>query len=157
MKFKLIKKKSVTSTNDVAIKLIKKNQLKPTIVISSRQTKGRGTMGKKWISQKGNLFISVFFKTEPKKINFKQFAILNAYLLKKVLKKFTSKKIYIKWPNDLLIDKKKVCGILQEIISYKNDTFLIVGIGINTNFSPILKNFKSISLRNNIKKKLTMF
>ena len=67
MKIKLIKFKSVKSTNDIAIKLIKKNKTQPTLISSEKQTKGRGTMGKKWISQKGNLFISIFFEINQKK------------------------------------------------------------------------------------------
>ena len=101
MKIKLLRFKSVKSTNDVALKLTQKTNSRPTMIISETQTHGRGTMGKKWISQKGNLFISVFFELKQKKINFKHFAILNAYLLKKVLSKYFSKKIKIKWLNDL--------------------------------------------------------
>ena len=93
MKIKLIKFKSVKSTNDIAIKLIRKEKVQPTLIFSEIQTKGRGTMGKKWISQKGNLFISIFFEIDQKRINFKQFAILNALLLRKLLSKFISKKI----------------------------------------------------------------
>ena len=77
-RLKLYKKKSVKSTNDYAIKLIKKKNLKPSLIISEIQTKGRGTMGKKWISKKGNLFISILFDYNPKIINFKQIALLNA-------------------------------------------------------------------------------
>ncbi len=154
MKLKLIKMKSVKSTNDTAIRLIKKNQFKPTLITSATQKKGRGTMGKKWISIKGNLFISVFFEINSKKINFKQFAILNAYLIRKIISRYTSEKIDIKWPNDLLIKKHKVCGILQEIIDYKEKKFLIVGAGINTNYSPNILNFKATSLRNMSKKNI---
>ena len=64
-------------------------------------------MGKKWISKKGNLFLSIFFDVSKKKIDFKKFAILNAYLLKSILTKKFSNKIKIKWPNDLLFKKKK--------------------------------------------------
>ena len=146
MKIKLLKFKKVKSTNDVAIKLIKKDLLKPTLIFSEQQTKGRGTMGKKWISSKGNLFLSILFLINSKKINYKQFALLNAYLIKRILSKFIFKKINIKWPNDLLIDKKKVCGVLQEVISYREKNFLIVGIGINTLTCPKNNSFKSISL-----------
>ena len=152
MKLRLLKKKSVNSTNDIAIKLIKNNKLKPTLISSLTQKKGRGTMGKKWISQKGNLFISVFFEINPKKMNFQQFAILNAFLIKKAISSYTSEKINIKWPNDLLIKKRKVCGILQEVIDYKEKKFLIVGAGINTNSSPNIENFKTTSLKNMSKK-----
>ena len=150
MKIKLIKFKNVKSTNDIAIKLIKKKKTQPTLITSTRQTKGRGTMGKKWISQKGNLFISIFFEINQKRINFKQFAILNAFILKKLVSKYISKKIKIKWPNDLLYKKDKICGILQEVISYNQKDYLIVGIGLNTNFSPKNKSFSSTSLKNMI-------
>ena len=97
MRIKIKKFKAVNSTNTVALKLIKKNIYAPTLVTSQIQTKGRGRVGKKWISQKGNLFISIFFKLDKTKINFKQFAILNAFLLKKLISKVISKRIYIKW------------------------------------------------------------
>ena len=148
MKIKLIKFKSVKSTNDIAIKLIKKKKTQPTLIASKKQTRGRGTMGKKWISQKGNLFISIFFEINQKRINFKQFSILNAFLLKKVLSKMTPKKIKIKWPNDLFIDQRKFCGILQEVIRFNDFDYLIVGIGLNTNIAPQNKSFYSTSLKN---------
>ena len=85
MKINIKKYKIVKSTNDIALKLIKKNITKPTLVTTETQTNGRGRVGKKWISKKGNLFISLFFKFDQKKINSKKFAILNAILLKKAL------------------------------------------------------------------------
>ena len=154
MKIKLIKFKSVKSTNDIAIKLIRKEKVHPTLIFSEIQTKGRGTMGKKWISQKGNLFISIFFEIDQKRINFKQFAILNAFLLRKLLSKFISKKIKIKWPNDLLYKKEKISGILQEVITYNQRNYLIVGIGVNTNIVPKNKSFSSTSLKNIIDRKI---
>ena len=154
MKIKLIKFNSVKSTNDIAIKLIRKEKVHPTLIFSEIQTKGRGTMGKKWISQKGNLFISIFFEIDQKRINFKQFAILNAFLLRKLLSKFISKKIKIKWPNDLLYKKEKISGILQEVITYNQRNYLIVGIGVNTNIVPKNKSFSSTSLKNIIDRKI---
>ena len=152
MKLRLIKIKSIKSTNDIAILLIKKDEFKPTLITTLIQSKGRGTMGKKWISQKGNLFISIFFEIKRKTINYKQYALLNAYLLKNIITKFSKKKIDIKWPNDLLIKKQKICGILQEIVQFDAKTFLIVGVGINTNVSPLIKNCKVTSLKNVLKK-----
>ena len=154
MKIKLIKFKTVKSTNDIAIQLIKKKKTLPTLISSEKQTKGRGTMGKKWISQKGNLFMSIFFEINQKKINFRQFAILNAFLLRKLVVKFISRDIKIKWPNDLLYNKKKICGILQEVISYNQKNYLIVGIGLNTNIAPKNKSFSSTSLKNIINKRI---
>ena len=154
MKIRLLKFKSVKSTNNVALRLIRKNNVKPTIVISERQTKGRGTMGKKWISLKGNLFFSIFFEIKQKKINFKHFAVLNAYLMKDIISKEFSKKVVIKWPNDILFKKKKICGILQEIASYKEKKFLIVGVGLNTNSEPKDKSFLSTSLKTIVNKNI---
>ena len=154
MKIKIKKYKKVKSTNDVAMKLIKRNFLKPTLITTEKQTNGRGRIGKKWISLKGNLFITLFFEFDQKKINFKQFAVLNAFLLKKVISKIILKKIKIKWPNDLLFNKLKFCGILQEVIKFDNFDYLIVGIGLNTNTVPQNKSFKSTCLKNILNKKI---
>ena len=147
MKIKLLKFKRVKSTNDTAQKKIKNNFYTPVIISSERQSHGRGTMGKKWISNKGNLFLSIVFEINQKKINFKHYGILNAQILKGIISREISKKIKIKWPNDLMFDGKKICGILQEVIIYKKKNFLIVGIGINTNFNPQKKGFLSTSLK----------
>ena len=147
MKLKTLKFKSVKSTNDIALKLIQKKKIKPTIIISDKQTKGRGTMGKRWVSKKGNLFLSIVFDISKKKIDFKKFSILNAYLLNNILVKKFSNKIKIKWPNDIVFEKKKICGILQETIIHEGKKFLIVGIGINTNFNPNNSGFLSTSLK----------
>ena len=154
MKIKIKKYKKVKSTNDIALSLIKKNISEPTLIITEKQTSGRGRVGKKWISKKGNLLISLFFKFDQKRINFKQFAILNAFLVKKVISKVISKKIQIKWPNDLLFNKQKFCGILQEVIKFDNFDYLIVGIGLNTNVVPQNKSFKSTCLKNILNKKI---
>ena len=154
MKIKIKNYKKVKSTNDVAMKLIKRNILEPTLITTEKQTNGRGRIGKKWISLKGNLFITLFFKFDQKRINFKQFAVLNAFLIKKVISKIISKKIKIKWPNDLLFNKLKFCGILQEVIKFNNFDYLIVGIGLNTNTVPQNESFKSTCLKNIINKKI---
>ena len=147
MKLRSLKFKSVKSTNDIAHELIKKQNIKPTIILSEKQTKGRGTMGKKWISKKGNLFLTIFFDMSKKNVDFKEFAVLNAYLLKSILVKKFSNKIKIKWPNDLLFNGKKICGILQEIVVNKGKKYLIIGIGINTNLDPHNSSFSSTSLK----------
>ena len=75
----------------------------------------------------------------------------NAKIIKKILKKYTKKKIVIKKPNDLLIENKKICGILQEVVEFKNENFLITGFGINTSISPIDKKFISTCLQEHTK------
>jgi len=70
MKLRSLKFKSVKSTNDIAHKLIKKKRIRPTIIYSDKQTKGRGTMGKRWVSNKGNLFLTILFDISEKKNRF---------------------------------------------------------------------------------------
>ncbi len=154
MRIKLKKFKSVKSTNDIAIDLIRKNVSEPTLIISKKQTGGRGRIGKKWISKEGNLFITIFFNLDETKVNFQQFAKLNAFLLKKLISKKINKKIKIKWPNDLLFNRRKFCGILQEVIKFNKINYLVVGIGLNTNKAPKNKNFQSTCLKNIINKKI---
>ena len=154
MKLRSLKFKSVKSTNDIAHKLIKKKNVRPTIILSEEQSKGRGTMGKKWISKKGNLFLTIFFDMSKKKVDFKKFSVLNAHLLKSILIKKFSNKIKIKWPNDLLFKGKKICGILQETLINAEKEFLIVGIGINTNVKPKSSSFLSTSLKDITKKNI---
>ena len=152
MKLKITKFKSLTSTNDKAINLIQKHRHISGFIIAERQTKGRGTMGKKWISKKGNIFISIFFKVNLAKIKIENFLMINANIIKKVLKNYTTKNIKIKKPNDLLIANKKICGILQEVVEYNNEKFLISGIGINTSNAPQHKKIASTSLKEHTKK-----
>ena len=75
-----------------------------------------------------------------------EISLINPLIIKKVLNEYSTFDIKIKWPNDLLIKSRKVCGILQELIKVDKKNFLIIGIGINTRNSPNNKKFKSISL-----------
>ena len=149
MKLRREKLNTVKSTNDEAIKKISKKYLKPTIISAEIQTNGKGTMGKKWLSKKGNIFISIFFRINEKKINYQRFSILNPYIVRNTLKKYIKQKIKIKLPNDLFIKSKKFCGILQEVISLKDKKYLIIGIGINSLTVPLSKNFNATSLVEN--------
>ena len=149
MELKIIKFKSVKSTNDEAIRLIRSDKYSSGLVSTVSQTKGRGTMGKKWISHKGNIFISIFFKVNLIKVKIEFFLIINAKIIKKILNKYTKKIIKIKKPNDLLIDGKKICGILQEVVEHKKKKYLITGIGINTKNANKNKDFKCTSLKIN--------
>ena len=141
MKFRIFKFESVTSTNDVAINLIKKEQEEFGCVYAEIQTKGRGTHGRKWISNKGNFFVSIFF---PLKNNYPpsyEFSIINPIIISGVIKHFCKKEnINLKFPNDVLVNGKKICGILQELIISNNKNFLIIGIGVNIISSPNINN-----------------
>ena len=105
------------------------------------QTKGRGTHGRKWISDKGNLFGSLFFPLENNYPAFNEFSIINPVILSGVIENYCKKKnISFKWPNDVLVNRKKICGILQELITSNNKKFLIIGIGINIVSHPNISN-----------------
>ena len=144
MKIKKFIYKKVNSTNDLAIRKIKKGY-KNGVIVSENQKKGRGRHGRKWLSFKGNLFLSVFFEISKKK-SLKKINQFNRNIIKKILSKLFKIKISIKLPNDLLIDRKKICGILQETIFFNEHKFLIVGIGINLVKNPFLSDYPTTNL-----------
>ena len=137
MKFKIFKFKNVTSTNDVAINLIKEDKKETGCIYAEIQTKGRGTRGRRWISQKGNFFGSIFFPLKNYYPPFNEFTIINPVIISGVMENFCEKKnISFKWPNDVFLNGKKICGILQELITLNSKKFLIIGIGINIVSNP---------------------
>ena len=141
MKFEIFNFKKVTSTNDKAIDLIKKKEKETGCVYAAIQTRGRGTHGKRWISNVRNLFISIFFPIKKNFPTFQEFTIISPIIVSEVINKYCNKnKITYKPPNDLLVDGKKICGILQDVITFNNKKFLIIGIGINVIKNPIIKN-----------------
>ena len=141
MKFEVFKLKNVTSTNDIAISLIKEKQKKSGCVYADTQTKGRGTHGKKWISDKGNFFGSIFFPLENNYPPFDEFSIINPIIISDVIKHFCDKKnVNLKFPNDVFVNRKKICGVLQETIISDNRKFLIIGIGVNVVSNPDINN-----------------
>tara|TARA_X000000368_G_scaffold113633_1_gene88636 strand:+ start:401 stop:940 length:540 start_codon:yes stop_codon:yes gene_type:complete len=154
MKIKNFNFKRVNSTNKTAIRIIKKNKLNYGMITSELQEKGKGQHGKKWISYKGNLFLSFFFNIDKIKIPIKKVTKINCLLVKKLISQFYKKEIIFKSPNDLLIKKRKICGILQEIIVNNNKKYLIIGIGLNVIKSPKIKNYPTTNLLELTKKKL---
>ena len=152
MKLKKYLYKKVESTNNVAIRLIKQGNQRG-IILTDQQTKGKGQRKNNWISIKGNLFLSVFFEVS-KKISLSKITNFNLKIIKKIIYKKINALILIKKPNDILINKKKVCGILQETIFKQNRKYLIVGIGINISSSPKITNYATTFLNNYTNKNL---
>jgi BirA family transcriptional regulator, biotin operon repressor / biotin---[acetyl-CoA-carboxylase] ligase len=153
--------KNVTSTNDTAINLIKNKNKLSGCVFSDNQTKGRGTHSKSWVSNKGNLFMSIFFPLKKKYPPFNEFATINPIIISKVIKIFCNREVInLKWPNDILLNKKKICGILQEVITKNSKKFLIIGIGLNILSNPYIEkkqgatNLFSETNKKNSKKKV---
>ena len=154
MKFKVFKFKKIKSTNTTAIRIIKNSNIQNGMVISELQTGGRGQYGKKWISYKGNLLISFFYSLENLKLSYNKLTKLNCFLVKKFISIYYKKKINYKKPNDLLIDKKKISGILQETVNKFNNKYLVVGIGINLIKSPKIQNYSTTNLYEITNKKI---
>ena len=156
MKFKVYKFKKVTSTNDVAINLIRNENKLSGYVSTKIQTKGRGTSGKRWISNDGNLFSTLFFPLEKKYPPFNEFSIINPIIIANIIKKICNiDEVHLKFPNDIFLNGKKICGILQEVITKKNREFLIIGIGLNLVSSPrnIDNSYKATNILEETKKK----
>ena len=155
MKFKVFRFNKVKSTNNTAIRIIKNYNYDFGMILSNLQINGRGQYGKKWVSYKGNLFVSFFYNLKNFKISINKLTEINCLMVKKCISQYYKKKIYFKKPNDLLIQKKKICGILQEKIDKSNNPYLIVGIGINLTKSPFIKNYPTTHLSELINKEIS--
>ena len=119
---------TVDSTNTFAKeKLLNKDYL---VVISEQQTAGRGRQGKEWYSPNaGNIYMTIKFKDK----NPAPLSLIIGLLISEAMDSVSGQKINagLKWPNDLLINKKKICGILIESEINADEVEFIVGIGIN--------------------------
>jgi len=146
MKLKQFNFKKTKSTNQTAIRLIKSSKNEFGLIVSEAQSKGKGQYGRKWISYKGNIFLSFFYKLEKINLSPSSLTKINCFLVKNVISKYYKKKITFKLPNDLLINKKKICGILQEKIEKSKKSYLIVGIGLNLVKNPNIPNYPSTNL-----------
>ncbi len=130
----------MTSTNDVAINLIKEKHKEIGCIYAKKQTEGRGTYGKNWVSDEGNLFGTIFFPLKGGYPPFNEFSIINPIIISSVIENFCKKEnITFKWPNDVFVNQKKICGILQELITVNSRKFLIIGIGLNIISNPKIK------------------
>lgn len=122
----------VESTNSVAKFLVKFGVPEGSIVISEIQTKGKGIRGKKWESPAGGIWLSIILKPmiEPSKAPL--ITLATGVTVAKTLRRINID-ARIKWPNDILINNKKVCGILTETNAKFNSVdYVIVGVGIDS-------------------------
>lgn len=127
--------KEVDSTNTVAEFLAENGTDEGTIIISEIQTHGKGRHGRKWESPKGGVWLSIILKPDiiPSKAPF--ITLATGVAVAKTLQNFGAE-ARIKWPNDILINDKKVSGILTEASTISNKIdYVIVGVGIDNNFS----------------------
>ena len=122
---------TISSTNDYLLRKEKNKNKDIKICIAEEQTKGRGRRGKSWISPK---FKNIYFSLNSylKKEDLSGLSIAVALSVSKVLTKINVMSL-IKWPNDLLVGNKKICGILIETAKVGELTKVVIGIGINVN------------------------
>ncbi len=124
----------VDSTNDVAKELAEKGAENGTLIIAQTQRRGKGRNGKKWISPLGGVWMSIILRPTINPEKAPQLTLVTGVAVAETLKKQTGLDVKIKWPNDILIDNKKVCGILTEAhAKYNTLDYVIVGIGIDVN------------------------
>ena len=121
-----------SSTNYLAKVLVKENNLtSPVVIASKEQSAGRGRYDRTFLSPKGGVYMSYITPAEE---NFSVWALYSAVAVKRVLVRLgvDEDRIAIKWPNDVLLDGKKISGILPESV-VKGDRFVIIGLGLNVN------------------------
>jgi len=133
MYFKIVKLENITSTNNYAYKLAQGGQREITCVVAKSQSRGRGRLGRKWISRAGKgIYVSFIFRpaVEFEKVNL--LSIIIALAAVKALNHIIPLKI--KWPNDIVIGNKKIGGVLLEACSgAKYPLFVVAGLGLNVN------------------------
>lgn len=137
--------KSISSTNDKAREMANKGKSN-IVIVSERQKKGRGRFGRKWSSGLGGLYMTIVLEEKnPDKA--KYLTLTASVAVAKAIRKSAKLNAMVKWPNDVLINNKKACGILTEVISGKKNHAL-VGIGLNVNQTKFNKNiFNKTSLK----------
>lgn len=119
---------TIDSTNVEAKRLIKDNLKHGTLIIADKQSSGSGRFRRKWDSPCGGLWFTIMLKPNLKITEVPKITIVAGAAIYKALNKINIK-TKIKWPNDIYLNEKKLCGILTE----KKEEYIILGIGININ------------------------
>ncbi|MBU1998009.1 MAG: biotin--[acetyl-CoA-carboxylase] ligase [Candidatus Omnitrophota bacterium] len=125
----------VTSTMDVAMQWVTKGANEGTIVIAETQIKGRGRLGRQWLSPRyKGIYLSLILKPRVAPAQASIFTLLAAVSICEAVKDEIGLDVQIKWPNDILIRNKKFCGILTEMDAETDEIkFLVIGLGLNVN------------------------
>ncbi len=132
---RVIAHESVASTMDEAFHLGMNGAVEGTIVCAETQTKGRGRLGRNWMSPKGKgIYFSLIMRPRLAPSQMPQLTLMAAVAIAEAIEQATGIKCSIKWPNDLLIEGKKVAGILTELRAETDQMkFLVLGVGLNVN------------------------
>ena len=127
----------IGSTNDEAFRLGLAGAPEGTALIANSQSAGRGRMQRVWHSPAGsNIYTSIILRPQIEPARAPQISILAGVAVADVLESYCPDRIKLKWPNDVLIDGKKVCGILSQMKTAASEVdFIVLGIGINVNIS----------------------
>ena len=127
-----------TSTNDVIEKLARDGVKEGAVVFAESQTKGRGRLGRKWLSPSSKgLWFSVLLRPNLRPQETTQLTVASATALRRAIQSHTGLEPEIKWPNDVLIGGKKVAGILTELnAELDRVNYIILGIGVDVNLNP---------------------
>ena len=131
---------TVDSTNSVAFSLAERGASCATVVFAEAQSKGRGRLGRSWVSPKSKgVYLSLVLRPQIPSDKAALITLLAAVSCCEAIRRVCGLRAQIKWPNDILVNDKKVCGILTEIETQDSKIkFIILGIGINVN-TPIGK------------------
>ncbi len=148
----IIYEEIMESTNKYAKKLGEENVTNGTVVVTKKQTAGRGRRGRNWISPEGNCYFSLLLKPSIQTEHASRLTLVSALALAEAINNVAGLETQIKWPNDVVVDGKKLCGILTESsIDVDDLKYVVIGIGINVNqkkFDPEIDSMAtSISLQ----------
>ena len=126
---------STDSTMDIAHRLVAAGEAEGGAVFAERQTKGRGRLGRSWASPSGQgIYVSVIVRPKLALTSAPLLTILAAVSVVQAIRESTGLVAQIKWPNDVMIRERKVCGILTELHTELNEVHAaIMGIGLNVN------------------------
>ncbi|MEJ2757723.1 MAG: biotin--[acetyl-CoA-carboxylase] ligase [Anaerolineales bacterium] len=124
---------STTSTNDIALEWIQQGAPHFSVIATDHQSQGRGRAGRTWYTPPGTaLAVSIILRPDIDVQFFSRFTALGTIAVCNILIKICSSQPQIKWPNDVLLQKKKTAGVLTEIVwSGNQPEAVVVGIGVN--------------------------
>lgn len=140
--FKIYHYNNVSSTNDIAKEIAKKNNEEKIVILAETQKCGKGRLGRQWISPKGGLWLSIILRPQISPKEALKLTFITSSAVAETIKAMWGLETEVKWPNDVLVNGKKICGILTETSTKENIAeFVVVGVGINANID--LKSFPS--------------
>ena len=141
---KIIYYKQLDSTNTEIARLAAEGAAHGTVVVADAQTAGKGRRGRQWESPAGeNIYMSILLRPDCVPDRAPMLTLVMAYSVAKVIRELGFLDVQIKWPNDLVLSGKKICGILTEMQLRDSEIdYVVVGVGINVNTSKFPEELK---------------